>query len=72
MGLAILMMLLYFQVKSDSLEKSFLSGKDEVTFRTDEFEYKVNFKEIPQENTDPNYLTKRSIKRRPSVKPTNR
>lgn len=56
---------LHFQFSSDAIEKSFLNGDEFVTFKTNEFDYILNFAEMTQQNQDSRYLTKRSVRRRP-------
>lgn len=54
-----------FQVKSEDIERSFSEGKATHDFKTESFSYKINFKDMVQENLDQRYRTKRKVRRRP-------
>ena len=52
-------------MKSEDIERSFSGGKATHDFTTENFSYKINFKDMVQENLDQRYCTKRKIRRRP-------
>ena len=52
-------------MKSEDIERSFSGRKATHNFTTEDFSYKINFKDMVQENLDQRYRTKRKIRRRP-------